>query len=87
MNGGLPAPSTTSVTIEDGNKVTPVTPDANALVCTLNAKTGAFSGSFAFPGIKARRTFSGVVFLKNPSAAGGFKGPGGAGYGAVELMP
>ncbi len=87
MNGGLPAPSTTSVTIQGGNKVTPVQPDANALVCTLNGKTGAFSGSFTFPGIKPCRTFSGVVFLKNPSAAGCFKGPSGAGYGAVELMP
>ncbi len=83
--GGLSGPSPTRVTLASGNQIVPGTPDPNAAKFKLNAKTGAFTGVFTPPGMTKSSAFSGVVFLKNQTAAGCFKSPTGAGHGAFEF--
>jgi hypothetical protein len=85
ISGGGVTDPTTNVTLSTLNHLTPILPDPNSLRCTLNAKTGAFAGSFIAPGEKARTPFAGVVFTKNPMAIGQFKG--NAGSGTVLLAP
>ncbi len=83
--GGLATDLNTSVTLGLLNHIVPLSPNANSLISDLNAKTGAFSGSFIPTGAKARVPFRGVVFTKNPMAIGQFKGT--TGRGLAELAP
>ena len=67
---------TDSLAISSRNHVTVSGTDDGRVTLTLTPSTGAFSGSFLYPGMRKRTPFDGVIYQKpTPTGFGLFLGP------------
>jgi hypothetical protein len=77
------APLVESVTLTSSNSLTVTKPDADKLTVRITPSTGAFEGTFVYPGESVPREFGGVLFQDQAIGGGFFLGP--AGSGTVNL--
>jgi hypothetical protein len=78
--GNIPQPINVPVTVDQQNRARMVTPGLPDVTLSINAVSGAVSGSFVLPGGNVTRALRGVVFQKQQSAFGYFRGLDQCGY-------
>lgn len=83
--GNLPQPLNVPITFSDANNAVMATPGSPDLKLKINPVSGAISGSFVLPDGKVTRGVRGVVFQKQNSGFGYFRGIDQ--YGSFSLVP
>jgi uncharacterized protein YkwD len=79
-DGNLAQPINVPVTLSQPNKATMVTPGLPDVTLSINPTSGAVTGSFVMPDGKVTRSVRGVIFQKQKSAFGYFRGLNQCGY-------
>ena len=82
-NGSLSEPLNVPVTVNGTGQVVMVTPGIPDVTLRINSNSGMVTGSFVLPGSNVTTTVRGVVFQKQQSAYGYFRGVNQYGYFAL----